>query len=173
MHATTFEMMHDHVRAIHRAITGSDPPERGERPERAPGSESTPSPQLVAHRFAALEALARAIPSVAERVPAFSFAPPLDVIGTDKELIIELSVPGVDHRDVDAELVGDTVVLSGARPRQILDGRIYFHAELPRGPFRRVVRLPQPTSGPPRVEVENGIVRVRLTRTVKSALPQA
>jgi HSP20 family molecular chaperone IbpA len=168
MHATTLELMHDHVRAIHRALTGSDPPAR------EPAGDSAPSPQLVAHRFAALEALARAIPLVAERVPPFSFAPPLDVSGTDKELIIELGVPGVSHHDVDADVVGDTLIITGARPTgEALDGRIYFHAELARGPFRRVVRLPQPTNGPPRVEVENGIIRVRLAKSQKSALPQA
>ena len=168
MRGTTFELMQDHVRAIHRALTGKDPPEPVATPVTPPTQD-----EVVEH-FTALEALANSIPTIAERVPPFSFSPPLDVSGTDQELILELGVPGVERDDVIVEFEGDTVVVSGARSTaSALDGRLYFHAELPRGPFRRVVRLPQSTSGPARVEVAQGIVRVRLTKATKSPLPRA
>jgi HSP20 family molecular chaperone IbpA len=169
MRGTTLAMMHDHVRAIHRAVTGSDPPEHAV-PEGAPA----PTADAVAQRFAELEGLARAIPAIAGRVAPFSFAPPVDVIGTEQEVVVELGVPGVDRGDVDVELSGDTLVVTGARSTQAaLDGRIYFHAEMPRGPFRRVVSLPQATSGAPRVEVDQGIVRIRLAKASKAPLPRA
>ena len=102
MRPTSLELMHDHVRAIHRAVTGSDPPE--------PATPTAPTEPITADRvandFAALEALARSLPFVAERVPPFSFAPPLDLIGTERELVIELGVPGVDREGVDATLEG-------------------------------------------------------------------
>jgi HSP20 family molecular chaperone IbpA len=159
MNATTLELMHDHVRAIYRAVTGSDLPE----PEAA-GAEA-PSEDLVAQRFAELESFARSLPTVAERVPPFSFAPPLDAIGTEKELVIELAVPGVDRRDVEVELSQDLLVIAGSRGgERPTDGRTYFHAEIPRGPFRRVVRLPFAVGGSPRVEVEQGLIRVTMTR---------
>jgi HSP20 family molecular chaperone IbpA len=169
MHGTTLEMMHDHVRAIHRAITGSDPPE-----PKSPVEGGGPTPHLIADRFAELEAVARSIPTIAERVPPFSFAPPVDVIGTEREVICELGVPGVEQSDVNVELAQDTLLVSGAlSTRSALDGRIYFHAEMPRGLFRRIVRLPEPTSGTPRVEVQNGVIRIRLTKTLKAPLPRA
>jgi HSP20 family molecular chaperone IbpA len=169
MRGTRFEMMHDHVRAIHRAVTGADPPDA------APG-EGAPAPAAdeVSQRFAELEALARSIAPIAERVPPFSFSPPLDVIETARELIVELGVPGVERADVEAEVSGHTLVISGARSTtQPPEGRIYLHAELPRGPFRREVRLPEPAGGAPRLEVEHGIVRVRLARSAKTPLPRA
>jgi HSP20 family molecular chaperone IbpA len=170
MHGSRFEMMLDHVRAIHRAVTGADPPEHAAPPEEAP----SPSVESVTQQFADLEAFARSVPLIAERVPPFSFSPPLDIIGTERELIVELGVPGIDRADVEVELAGDVLTVSGARSTtQALDGRVYFHAEMPRGPFRRVVRLPEPTSGPPRVEVETGIVRVRLPKIGKTARPRA
>jgi HSP20 family molecular chaperone IbpA len=165
------EMMRDHVRAIHRAVTGQDPPEV----EAAEEGPTEANGQSVASRFAELEALARSIPLIAERVPPFSFSPPLDVIGTERELIFELGVPGIDKADVDVDVTDDnTLIVTGARSTHAaLDGRIYFHAEMPRGPFRRQVRLPEPTSGAPRVEVDNGVIRIRLSKTIKSQRPRA
>lgn len=171
MRPSNLELMHDHVRAIHRAVTGSDPP-----PPSTPAAGATaPTVDQVAGDFAELEALARALPTVAERVPPFSFAPPFDLIGTERELVVELGVPGVDHESVDATLDGDRLIVSGARSiSAALDGRIYLHAELPRGPFRREVRLPGlVAAGRARVEVDNGIVRVRVAKPSKSSLPQA
>jgi HSP20 family protein len=170
MRASRLEMMHDHVRAIHRAVTGGDPPEP--TTTRAPGDP--PTLESLMRRFDELEAMARSTPPIAERVPPFSFAPPLDVISSDKELVIEFGVPGVAVEDVDVELTGEMLVVSGARPTNVaLNGRIYLHAELPRGPFRRELQLPPSTSGRPRVEVENGIVRVRFARAGKASQPQA
>ncbi len=171
MRPSTLELMHDHVRAIHRAITGNDPPAAT-----AAASPSEPiTIEKLAGDFAELEALARSLPFVAERVPPFSFAPPLDLIGTEREVIVELGVPGVDREGVEATLDGDRLVITGARSiSAALDGRIYLHAELPRGPFRREVRLPGVAgAGRARVEVDNGLVRVRVAKTSKSPLPQA
>lgn len=171
MRPSNLELMHDHVRAIHRAVTGSDPPE----PSAAAAGATAPTADKVAGDFAELEALARALPMVAERVPPFSFRPPFDLIGTERELVVELGVPGVDHDSVDATLDGDRLIVTGARSiSAALDGRIYLHAELPRGPFRREVRLPGiAAAGRARAEVDNGIVRVRIAKPSKSSLPQA
>jgi HSP20 family molecular chaperone IbpA len=170
MRGTRLELMHDHVRAIHRAVTGEDPPAPRPRDEHAPPL----APESVLRRFADLEALARSIEPLADRVPPFSFAPPLDVIETARELVFELGVPGVERGDVDVDLDGETLIVAGARSiAGALDGRVYVHAEMPSGPFRRTVRLAEPAVGPPRVEVEHGIVRVRLTRTTRASLPRA
>jgi HSP20 family protein len=170
MRASRLELMHDHVRAIHRAITGSDPPQT------APPDEggATRDLERVARDFAELEALARSLPIIAERVPPFSFAPPLDLISTERETIVELGVPGIDRTAIDVDLEEDRLTVFGARSIDMpLDGRIYLHAEMPRGPFRREVRLPAAGSGRPRVEVENGILRIRVAKAAKSSLPQA
>jgi HSP20 family protein len=170
MRGTNLEMMHDHVRAIHRAVTGVDPPEVALPSEGA----AAITIERVARHFAELEAMARALPPIAERVAPFSFRPPLDVIGTETEVIVELGISGISAGDVDVELSGNVLIVSGARSTGVaLDGRIYFHAEMPRGPFRRDVRLPAPTSGQPRVEVDQGVVRIRLTKATKLPLPRA
>jgi HSP20 family molecular chaperone IbpA len=164
------ELMREHVRAIHRSITGSDLPENA-----VEGEVTAPSFDDVSKRFHELQSAARAIPALAERIPAFSFEPPLDVIGTERELVFELGVPGVNRDDVTVELVAEReLIISGARAASVnLDGRVYLHAEIARGPFWRSLRVPDTAAGPPRVEVENGIIRVKLARIIRSPLPRA
>ena len=170
MPASTFQLMHDHVRAIYRALTGNDlapPAEPEAQPEKV-------SAEVVAQRFSDLEGLARTVGAVAERVPPFSFAPLLDAFGTDRDLILELDLPGVARDEVAAELEGDTLVVHGARTKNALvNGHAYYHAEIPRGPFRRVVRLPHGVGGEPRLELDGGIVRIRLSRSSKASVPKA
>jgi len=173
MHASTFELMRDHVRAIYRALTGGDLPEGlgGERTETA---ETAPSPEEVSSRFMQLDALARTLPQVAERVPPFSFAPPLDAYGNDREIVVEVGVPGIEPGDVSVTLHAGTLVVEGSRDIEgLVNGQTYYRAEIPRGPFRRVLTLPQRTLGEPRVEVERGLIRVRLARPPKVAAARA
>src|SRR5262249_21976441 len=135
---------------------------------------SAPSLDVVAQRFADLELIARSIPAVAERIPPFSFAPPMDAIGTEKELIFEIAVPGIERNEVNIEVSDDLLVVSGSRAgEREVNGRTYYHAEIPRGPFRRVVRLPGAVVGEPRVELDRGLIRVRLTRATKAARAKA
>jgi HSP20 family protein len=169
MRSSRLELMHDHVRAIHRGVTGQDPPE----PLPSIAAEP-PSFEEVSRRFDELEALVRATPGIAERVPAFSFSPPLDLITTARELVIEVGLPGIERDDFDVKLEDGQLTIAGARGAgEALDGRIYLRAEISRGPFHRSVRLPEVVSGAPRIEVANGIIRITLARANRSLLPSA
>jgi HSP20 family molecular chaperone IbpA len=171
MPPSELELMLDHVRAIHRSVTGAELPQTEAETR---GDSPVPTFEDLTRRFSELEAMARSLPSVAERVPPFSFAPPLDVIGTERELWLELGAPGIDRADVEIKLDGGDLIVSGGRPSPTaIAGRVYFHAEMARGPFRRVIPLPEAISGPPRVEVDNGIIRIKLGRAVPAPLPRA
>jgi HSP20 family protein len=161
MHRQTFDLMEDQLRAIYRAVTGQDAPTATTSPD-APAAAS---PEELARRFTDLEAMARTIPAVAERVPPFAFAPPVDVVDEEADLLIETAIPGLDRADLECEVRGDTVILSGVRRgERAANGRTYLHAEIPRGPFRRVVRLPYAVSAEPRIEIERGLVHVRFRK---------
>jgi HSP20 family molecular chaperone IbpA len=164
--------MLDQVRATYRALTGSDLPEAAEpRTAMPPGIDPV---NVVTRNFTELEAWVRLSPSLSERVPPFSFTPPVDVYEWEKELVIELGAPGVEEADVRVERAGDTLVVSGVRRNPRVDGRNYRRAELPRGPFRRVVNLPRELAGSqPRVEVQQGVVRVRLGKPPMGNVAQA
>ena len=171
MDPTSIELMLDQVRAIYRALTGNDMPEP---PPPQAGAGSTTSPGDVLRQFADLEAIARGIPAVIERVPPFSFSPPLDAIDDTHELLIEVAVPGVVQSDVTVERTDGMLVVRGfRRGERVANGRAYFHAEIPRGPFHRVVRLPYRMLGEPRVTVENGLVQIHLPKSPAGAPAKA
>jgi HSP20 family molecular chaperone IbpA len=159
MHPRTLELMEDQTRAIYRAVTGVDLPD--------PAPSTGPEVQIeeVARRFADLEAMARTFPAVVERVPPFSFAPPFDALDEGRTLLIELAVPGLERGDVTVERTDDLLIVSGVRTgERASNGRTYLHAEIPRGPFHRVIRLPLSTTSEPRVEVDRGLIRIHLTK---------
>jgi HSP20 family protein len=162
MHRGTYDLMHDQVRAIFRAVTGSDLPSE---PTQALSGQPEVPEQAIYQRFAEVETLARLIPAVAERVPPFAFTPPMDVIEREKELVVELAVPGIAEEDVQVQLHRGLLVVSGTRSSgKLTNGHVYWHAEIPRGPFRRVVTLPQPVSGQSRIEIRDGIIRIHLSK---------
>ena len=160
MHPSTIDLMRNEARAIYQALTGTDLPEGEEE-----AAELEVPVDEVARRFADLEAMARRIPSVTERVSSFSFAPPLDVRERDKEIVIDVAVPGIDRDDVAVEINGDTLVISGVLRRREANGSSYLHTEIPSGAFYRVVKLPYSVKPEPRLELDRGVVVIRLSRS--------
>jgi HSP20 family protein len=161
MPLTAIDLMREHVRAIYRAATGADfaQEDPGEKPEDA-GVDL----DEVRLRFADLEAMARGIPEIAERVPPFSFRPMVDLMEGEKEWIVDVTVPGVDPEDVCVEIAGDTLILSGSRSGGPPEGHDYLLAEIPRGPFSRTVSLPRRVEQDPVVEFRNGTMTIRLQK---------
>ena len=155
-------VMGDQVRTIYRAVTGSDLPE----PSTSESEPEVPFDEIT-RRFVELEAATRTVPFVAERVPPFSFSPPLDVAASTDEIVVELELPGVDRNDVTVDLTGDTLLIAGVRREPPDAGkRTYSHAEIPRGPFYRAFHLPFPVQSEPAVDLDRGMLRVRLKRVL-------
>jgi len=157
MHPELIEIMRNQVCTIYRAVTGADMPTVA-----AADCEPEPPLEEVTQSFAELEAMARTNPDLSERVPPFSFTPPLDVFLDDEDLLIEAAVPGVDRKDVTVECADGTIVISGIRRgHHGSNGRAYS-GEIPYGPFYRALRVPFPMSGEAAVTLERGLLRVRL-----------
>ena len=72
-----------------------------------------------------------------------SWEPPIDVLETDKEVLILIALPGVDPDEVVAVIDKGILVVSGRRvlPAELRDARI-LRLELPQGRFERRVALP-------------------------------
>lgn len=158
MQADIIQSMHDQVRAIYRAITGEDV---GDGEATAEAAEDTD--ENVTRRFAELEAIVRSNPSVSGRIPPFTFTPPVDVIAADGEVLIEVELPGLEREAITVERHQDSLQISGIRrDGQAARGSL-FHAEIPRGPFLRIIPLPFPVEAEPRVELERGVLRIHLT----------
>jgi HSP20 family protein len=70
-------------------------------------------------------------------------SPRLDVSETDQELDIDAELPGVDEKDIEVTLVGDTLTLRGERKNgQEEKGKNYHVSERRWGSFTRSLTLP-------------------------------
>jgi HSP20 family protein len=162
MHRTTLELMRSHVREIHQAVTGRDLPDE----VAAQSTSAEVSPDGVLQLFTQVEVAARTLPGIADRVPPFSFTPPMDLLEDEQRWVVVVAVPGIQQDDVDVKLERDILTISGSLDRaRFHNGHRYVHAEIARGPFQRLVKLPQPVEGSPRVEVQHGLIRVELTKS--------
>lgn len=75
------------------------------------------------------------------RFPAWE--PPVDVLETERELLIFVALPGVDPDSVEVIIQGADLVVAGARllPPQLRTAVIH-RLELPQGRFERRIPLP-------------------------------
>jgi HSP20 family molecular chaperone IbpA len=72
-----------------------------------------------------------------------SWEPPVDVLETDRAVLVLIALPGVDPERVEAAIDDGDLVVAGVRvlPRELLTATIH-RLELPQGRFERRVRLP-------------------------------
>ena len=97
---------------------------------------------------------------------AASWEPPIDVLETDREILILVALPGVDPDQVEAVIDNGTLVVSGRRvlPAELRNARIH-RLELPQGRFERRIVLPAGRYDVSRFAI-NGCVGLRLSKSV-------
>lgn len=101
------------------------------------------------------------------RVPraATGFSPRVDVYycGEEPRAIVKVELAGVDAESVSLEVAGGELVITGERPVQETEGRVYQQLEIEAGPFRRVIELgAEVVAEAARATYEDGILRVEL-----------
>ncbi|HXB78881.1 MAG TPA: Hsp20/alpha crystallin family protein [Bradyrhizobium sp.] len=94
-----------------------------------------------------------------------SWEPPIDVLETDREVLILIALPGVDPDEVIAVIDKGMLVVSGHRvlPSELRNARI-LRLELPQGRFERRIPLPLGRYIISRFAA-NGCVGLRLTKS--------
>jgi HSP20 family protein len=102
-------------------------------------------------------------PSAGTREP--SWEPPIDVLETDREVLILIALPGVDPDNVSAVIDKGTLVVSGHRvlPAELRNARI-LRLELPQGRFERRIPLPLGRYAITRFAA-NGCIGLRLAKS--------
>jgi HSP20 family protein len=104
-------------------------------------------------------------PMVAPR-RARGFSPKVDLYYCGDEVpkaVIKVDLAGVPLADVNLEIGGRELVISGQRPVQETEGRIYQQVEIETGPFRRVIELSADVNAEgAKATYEDGILRVEL-----------
>ena len=97
---------------------------------------------------------------------ASGFSPSVDVYycGEDPQrAVVKVDLSGVDLEDVGIEVRGRRLTVTGERPVQETEGRVYQQVEIPTGPFRRTIDL-QVDVDPDRARAtyEDGVLRIEL-----------
>lgn len=92
--------------------------------------------------------------------------PRVDISATAKEYILTVEVPGIDEKDVNLELSGTTLTITGEKKQEEeKEGKDYYRVERSYGSFRRVLSLPEDAD---ETEVaatfKNGILTVKMPR---------
>jgi HSP20 family protein len=71
------------------------------------------------------------------------WAPSVDVIEREKEIVVKAEVPGVQKEDVHVSLSGNLMTIKGETRREEKEEKgDYYHCEISRGAFSRMVTLP-------------------------------
>jgi HSP20 family molecular chaperone IbpA len=94
-----------------------------------------------------------------------SWEPPIDVLETEREVLILIALPGVDPDEVIAVIDKGMLVVSGRRvlPAELRNARI-LRLELPQGRFERRIPLPLGRYAISRFAA-NGCIGLRLTKS--------
>ncbi|MCD6570016.1 MAG: Hsp20/alpha crystallin family protein [Deltaproteobacteria bacterium] len=93
--------------------------------------------------------------------------PAVNVWNSEDGVMLTSEIPGIDVRDIDISVVGDTLTLRGSRTKKELkQGETYHRRERGSGGFARRIQLPY-TVDADKVEAryEKGILSIKLPRS--------
>lgn len=77
-------------------------------------------------------------------LPKSAELPALESFVEEGKLVVRADLPGIDPKDVEVTVAGDTLTLRGKRERRHEEsGRNFIHREISYGAFERSVRLPE------------------------------
>jgi len=103
----------------------------------------------------------------ANRLPAWE--PPVDVLETEREVLVLMALPGVDPERVEAAIDGADLVVAGARVLPaVLRTAVIHRLELPQGRFERRVPLPAGRYAGVRQGMANGCLLITLEKAGNS-----
>ena len=94
------------------------------------------------------------------------WAPVVDVVETETEIVLHAELPGMKKEEIDIQLSGDTLTLRGERQLQSANRGENFHRiERQYGAFQRTFGIETPVdAGAVSASYENGVLTVRLPK---------
>ncbi len=99
-----------------------------------------------------------------------NWLPLMDISETNENLIIKAEVPGVESKDIDISITGDTLTIKGEKKSEKEEkSKNYHFVERKYGAFSRSVTLPVSVKTDQiKAEYKNGILEVSLPKIEKS-----
>jgi HSP20 family protein len=95
-----------------------------------------------------------------------TWEPPVDVLETDRAVLVLVALPGVNPDQVEAAIDGSDLVFSGTRvfPAE-MQTAIIHRLELPQGRFERRIRLPAGRYGAVHRSAADGLLLIALLKS--------
>jgi HSP20 family protein len=94
--------------------------------------------------------------------------PPVDVAETEHEFLVSVELPGLEEKDIQIEMMGDNLCISGERKWESeKKGKEFHRVETQFGAFRRDVRLPPGLRNHPediKAVYKNGVLEIRIPK---------
>ncbi len=92
----------------------------------------------------------------------FSFAPSVNVYETEKAVVVESAIPGVDPSDVEIFIENDVLTIKGQTKKSSeLDEKDFYRKEIREGGFLRRVALPVGVLGEQtEAEFKDGLLKI-------------
>ena len=88
--------------------------------------------------------------------------PSTDIITKDNNLIIDIAIPGFERDNIDIEIIGNELIISGENLEEIED-KEYHQKQINRKQFERIIVLRKDyASGDVSAKLENGILSVTI-----------
>jgi len=100
--------------------------------------------------------------------------PSLDISETKGELIIKTEIPGMDPKDIDISLVGDTLTIKGEKKQEKEEKEEnYYRIERNYGAFSRMVKLPLAVQNDNiKASYQNGVLKITLPKSEEAKKKQ-
>jgi HSP20 family protein len=104
-----------------------------------------------------------------------SFRPQVDSFLSEDPptLTVVVELPGIDPENVNLTATDGALVISGERPRQPCEGRVYQQIEIEYGPFERLVHLPEDVDvSQAEARYDRGLLTIEIPVAAKAKAPQ-
>ena len=153
---------------LYRAVTGRNAPP-ADRPYAPIPAENDPAEHVGKQLDRLLEALGVSGLGIGTLDTRPTWAPPISVWENDREIRIEIDLPGIPRDEVEVEVQvvadGKLMRISGTRRPPTLDSFRLHSSERPLGRFRRVVFVPSAQrDAEPRAEMKEGVLEIRIQK---------
>ncbi|MCF6218664.1 MAG: Hsp20/alpha crystallin family protein [Gammaproteobacteria bacterium] len=98
--------------------------------------------------------------------PFDGYAPKVDVVAHDNEVVVRAELPGVDKKNLDISVTADSVTIKAfTRQESNEDKGDYHRREISRGSFVRTVALPASVqSKKAKASFKNGVLKLKLPK---------
>ena len=98
--------------------------------------------------------------------PISMWGPPMDIIEKEDKILVKAELPGIDPKELDISLSGDTLIIKGNKKEdKEEEGENYYCCERHYGEFSRTVKLPS-TVNKDKIDASyhNGILKVEMQK---------